>query len=208
MKIMTKKTLREIKNNKFRSLSIVLIVAITLAMLVGLRAAEPGLFATYNLNMREQHVADGTFSFTQMIDESNVTAISNNQTFLQQSDISEIEGRIFYSTELIFNDEPFKAYVIGIDFPNKLNVLNIEEKADDITDDNTILDKNNSCLVETRFAGHKIKFLGQNVPLNANLTVNFMGNDVNLTVKGLHKIVITHILLMKYLKSLFLEIWQ
>ncbi|MHA1115681.1 MAG: ABC transporter permease [Candidatus Heimdallarchaeaceae archaeon] len=185
MKIMTKKTLREIMNNKFRSLSIVLIVAITLGMLVGLRAAEPGLFATYKLNMREQNVADGTFSFTQMIDESNVTAISNNQTFLQHSDISEIEGRIFYSTELIFNDEPFKAYVIGIDFPTVLNRLIIEEKADDISDINSILDKNYSCLIETRFAGHKIKFLGQDVPLNANLSVNFMGNEVNLTVKGI-----------------------
>ena len=53
MKILTKKIFREIWGSKFRSLSIILVVAITIMLLAGLRAAHPVFFNAYDLNMIE-----------------------------------------------------------------------------------------------------------------------------------------------------------
>ncbi|MHA1400678.1 MAG: ABC transporter permease [Candidatus Heimdallarchaeaceae archaeon] len=185
MRIMVKKIFREIWRNKFRSLSIIIVVTVSLALLVGLRSGNPILFDTYDLNMKEFNVADGTFTFSEPIDEGNITAIQNNQTLLSEAKIDLIEGRILYLTEITYKGEKFKAVVIGIKYPNSLNQLVIEEKADDITDENKILDSDTSCLIETRFAGHNLDIIGQDVQLNDILTLNFQGTDVNFTVKGI-----------------------
>jgi len=78
MKIMTKKIFREIWSKKFRSFSIILVVAITLAMLAGFRACYPMVLETYDLNRDVYNVADGRFTFSQPIHQDNLTNLKEN----------------------------------------------------------------------------------------------------------------------------------
>ncbi len=181
MKILTKKIFREIWDSKFRSLSIILVVAITIMLLAGLRAAHPVFFNAYDLNMIESNVADGTFSFSEPIDSSNITTIRGNSTFLNHNNISSIDGRIHLLSEVEFNGEKFQAMVLGIDFPNEVNQLIIEQKDPEILDENLILESNSSCLIETHFVGG---ILGQDVSLGDQIEVKFPGSKVNFTIKG------------------------
>ena len=151
MRILTKKIFREIWDSKFRSLSIILIVANTIMLLAGLRAAHPVFFNAYDLNMIESNVADGTFSFSEPIGEDNVTMIEEDIVFMNQNHISSIDGRIQLLSEVEFQGERFQAMVLGIDFPNEVNQLIIEQKDSDIVDENLILQSNSSCLIETHF---------------------------------------------------------
>ena len=123
MDIMTKKIFREIWSKKFRSFSIILVVAITLAMLTGLRASYPMMLETYDLNRDVYNVADGRFSFSKPIHQDNLTNLKENSEFLTQSNIDRIDGRIIFRTDLTYNDEKFPAVVIGIDYPNDVNEL-------------------------------------------------------------------------------------
>ncbi len=181
MKILTKKTFREIWKNKFRSLSIVLIIAQTIALLAGLRAGHPILFNTYDLNLTYYNVADGTFTFSEPIESNNVTEIRNNLVFMEENNITKIEGRIQYLTEIVYKGEKFQAVVYGINYPTDVNQLVIEKKAEDITNTSLILQSNSSCLLETHFAGG---FLGQSVEIEDQLEVKFPDSDINFTVKG------------------------
>ncbi len=185
MKIMTKKLFREIWRNKLRSISIVLVIAISIALLSGLRAGQPVLFNTYELNQEYYNVADGIFSFSEPLENTNVSTIKTNSSFLDEFSIDRIESRIFFMTEIQFKGEKFPAAVIGINFPNQLNQLVIEEKSSEIGDESTILDSNTSCLVETHFAGRAIKFLGQNVSLNDEISITFPEETTNFTIKGI-----------------------
>ncbi len=185
MLIMTKKIFREIWRNKFRSISIIIVVAISLGVLAGLRAGKPILYGTYDLNMKINNVSDGTFTFSRPIDETNITSIRSNTTFFDDANLALVEGRIFYITELVYKGQTFKAIVIGIHYPNSLNKLVIEDKASDIDNDTKILDDNTSCIIETRFAGHKVKWLGHDVQLNDKLSIDFKGQNTNFTVKAI-----------------------
>ncbi len=182
MKILTKKIFRDIWDSKFRSLSIVIIIALTVMLLAGLRAGHPVLFNTYDLNLEYYNVADGTFTFSEPIDSDNVTLIRDDIGFMNQNNISNIEGRIKYLTEIEFQGEKFPAVILGIDFPNQVNQLVIEEKASDIVDVKDILQSNTSCLVDTHFAGG---FLGQDVALDDQIETRFPDIEVNFTVKGI-----------------------
>ncbi|MHA1200335.1 MAG: ABC transporter permease [Candidatus Heimdallarchaeaceae archaeon] len=181
MKILNKKIFREIWKSKFRSFSIVLIVALTIALLAGLRAGHPVLFNTYDLNMTYYNVADGTFSFSEPIETNNVTEIRNNTVFMEENNITKIEGRIHFLTEIVFKGEKFQAVVLGIDYPTEINQLVIERKAEDITNTSLILQSNTSCLLDTHFAGG---LLGQGVEIEDQLEVKFPDSDINFTVKG------------------------
>ncbi|MBY9000666.1 MAG: ABC transporter permease [Candidatus Heimdallarchaeota archaeon] len=185
MKILTKKLFREIWRNKFRSISIVLVIAISITLLSGLRAGHPVLFNTYELNQEYYNVADGTFSFSEPIGNNNISSIKTNSSFLDDFSIDRIESRIYFMTEILFKGDKFPAAVIGVNFPNQLNQLVIEEKSSEIIDETTILDSNTSCLVETHFAGRAIKFLGQNVSLNDEISISFPGETTNFTIKGI-----------------------
>ena len=185
MKILTKKLFREIWRNKFRSISIVLVIAISIALLSGLRAGQPVLFNTYELNQEYYNVADGIFSFSEPLGNTNVSTIVTNSSFLDEFSIDRVESRIYFFTEILFKGEMFPAAVIGVNFPNQLNQLVIEEKSSEIGDESTILDSNTSCLVETHFAGRAAKFLGQNVSLNDEISITFPEETTNFTIKGI-----------------------
>ncbi|MCK5305494.1 MAG: hypothetical protein KAJ72_09590, partial [Candidatus Heimdallarchaeota archaeon] len=185
MKILTKKLLREIWRNKFRSISIVLVIAISIALLSGLRAGHPILFNTYELNQDYYNVADGTFSFSEPLVDTNVSTIKANSSFLDEYSIDRIGSRIYFMTDIQFKGETFPAAVIGVNFPNQLNQLVIEEKSSEITDESTILDSNTSCLVEIHFAGRAMEFLGHNVSLNDELSITFPEETTNFTIKGI-----------------------
>ncbi|NPD90312.1 MAG: FtsX-like permease family protein [Asgard group archaeon] len=182
MKILTKKIFREMKENKFRSLSIIIIIALTVMLLAGLRASHPVLFNTYELNQRYYDVADGTFTFSEPMELNNVTAIKNNIEFMDQNNIANIEGRIHYLTEITFKGEKFQAVIFGIDYPNEVNQLVIEKSATDIDNEKHILQSNSSCLVETHFAGG---LFGQGVELDDQIEVRFPDSEMNFTVKGI-----------------------
>ena len=185
MKILTKKIFREIWDNKFRSLSIVIVIALSITLLSGMRAGHPVLFNTYDLNQEYYNVADGTFTFSEPLGNANVTDIKANSSFLEEFRIDSLESRIHYTTEVQFNGEKFQAVVLGINYPNQLNQLVIEEKSSDIIDDSTILDSNTSCLVETHFAGKATKLFAQDVNLDDEISVIFPNETMNFTVKGI-----------------------
>ncbi len=182
---MTKKIFREIWASKFRSISIVIIVASTVAFLAGMRASYPMILATYDLNRETYNVADGRFTFNQPIHQNNLSLIESNNTILEDMSIDRIDGRILFHTDITYNNEKFQAIIIGVNYPNKVNQLVIEEKAGDITDSDLILKSNSSCLIETHFAGQEIPLFGQDVQMNDSITVNFAGTPINFEVKGI-----------------------
>ncbi len=185
MKILTKKLFRDIWRNKFRSISIVLVIAISIALLSGLRAGEPVLFNSYELNQDYYNVADGIFSFSEPVGNNNISTLTTNSSFLDEISVDRIESRIYFMTEIEFKGEKFPAAVIGVNFPNQLNQLVIEEKSSEISDESTILDSNTSCLVETHFAGRTFGLLGQNVSLNDEISITFPEVTTNFTIKGI-----------------------
>lgn len=181
MKIFNKKVIREIKGQKFRSILIIGVIAISLALLTGMRIVKPMLYDTLDLNLVKNNVADGRFTFSSPIPEQNAIDISKNATLLAQSNISDIEGRGFFYTELTYKNSKFPAIVIGVDYPNRLNQLQIEKTLEG-KNKTDVLDSGDSCLIETRFAG---SFLGQSVNLGDNVSVNFgLGGIKNLTTTG------------------------
>ena len=185
MRIMNKKIFREIWFNKFRSISIILVVAITVAMFSGMRASYPMLLASYDLNRDINNVADGRFTFSQPINQDNLTTIKNNNQLLSDANIDRIDGRILFQSSLQYNKEKFQVIVIGVDYPNKVNELVIEAQAEDVTNTSQLLTANDSCIIETHFAGHNIPFIGQGVQLDETLSIDFIGQSVNFTVKAI-----------------------
>ncbi|MHA1281056.1 MAG: ABC transporter permease [Promethearchaeota archaeon] len=181
MKLMDKKVFREIKNNKFRSLIIIGTVAITLALIIGMRGGYPMLIASYKENLIKSNVADGRFTFTGPILESNVSKIQQDDSFLKENKIDNIEGRILIKTELTYNDKIYPAIVIGINYPNKINKLAIKEKAENIDEDSDFLDNSTNCILETKFAGD---LLGQDVKLNEKLSITLNDKKIDFTVKA------------------------
>jgi len=182
MSILDTKVFREIRFHKFRSLTIVAIVAITLALLTGMRASYPMVYNTLDKNLIENNVADGRYTFTSPIMENNISEIKNDQAFLTDSKIDQIEGRIILPTELTYEGNIFPAIIIGIDYPNEVNQLVIEQNASEIHSNSDFFKDNMSCLVETRFAGD---LLGQSVQIHDNLSINFGGSNViDFSVKG------------------------
>jgi len=183
MSILDTKVFREIRFHKFRSLTIVAIVAITLALLTGMRASYPMVYNTLDKNLIENNVADGRYTFTSPIMENNISEIKNDQAFLTDSKIDQIEGRIILPTELTYEGNIFPAIIIGIDYPNEVNQLVIEKNASEIHSDSDFFKENTSCLIENRFAGD---LLGQSVEINDNLSINFGGsNNLDFSVKGI-----------------------
>ena len=182
MKILSKKTFREIWTHKFRSISIITVVAFTVGLLAGLRAGYPVLFNTYELNLTHYNVADGTFSFSEPIEANNVTEISNNLSFMEENNISFIEGRILYFTEVVFKGEIFQSIVLGINYPNEINQLVIEQQAEGITNTSQIFESNSSCLLDTHFAGG---LFGHDVKLGDQMEVKFPNMQLNLTIQGI-----------------------
>ncbi|MGV9173047.1 MAG: hypothetical protein ACOC35_10820, partial [Promethearchaeia archaeon] len=78
MSIMDLKVFREIKTHKFRSFLIIISVALTLGLIVGMRGAYPMIMASYREDLTQNNVADGRFTFSSAIQQSNVTKIDDD----------------------------------------------------------------------------------------------------------------------------------
>ena len=182
MSILDTKVRREILSNKFRSFTIIMVVAISLAMMTGLRAAQPMVNATLDENLIKNNVADGRFTFSAPIQEGNVTSISGDASFIDEAKIDRIDGRIILPSKLTYKGEVFPAVIIGINYPNKVNELQIEQRSSDIKSNTDIFASNTSCLIETRFFGD---LLGQKMVLDDKVTLDF-GSDItgDYVVKG------------------------
>jgi len=182
MSLMDLKVLREIKSNKFRSILIIITVALTIALVVGMRGGYPMLMASYEENLLKQNVADGRFTFSSSIQQANVSIIEQDKDFLKEQHLDEIEGRILIKTELTYNNEKFQAIVIGIDYPNRINQLVIEKQEKNINPDNDFLKDSQNCILESKFAGD---FLGQNVQLDEKLKITLGETTKTFRVKAI-----------------------
>lgn len=180
MKIMTKKVLRELWFRKFRSLLVILIFALTVGVIIGLRASYPAVMDSYNYNREYYSVADGRFIYTEPINQNNVSVIVSDSDFLSQAKIASIEGRVSFLTHIYLDNKSFPAIVYGINYPNKINKIVIERHSADVSVDNIFANPNN-CLIETRFAG---KLIGQDIKLDTRIGVDFLGSHINFTIKG------------------------
>lgn len=181
MKIMDKKVFREIKNQKFRSILIVSIVAVTIAMILGMRAGYPMIMATYGENLIENNVADGRFSFRTPISEANVTAFQNDTQFMHDNHIADIEGRLYIYSELEYSGEIFPCVIIGVEFPNDINQVYLKELDPSIASPTDLLNGTRNCIIESRFAG---SLLGQDVSLNENVSITLGSDNLDFTIKA------------------------
>ena len=124
-------------------------------------------------------MADGRFTFSAPIQESNVTEIENN--YSEEYEIEEIEGRIIIKTELTYKEKTYPVILIGVDFPNKINQLMIEKKDKDIKESN-LLEDSDSCILESKFAG---ELLGQDVKIDEELEIEIGTSTIDFTVKAI-----------------------
>ena len=181
MTLMDLKVFREIKTQKLRSLLIIGIVAVTVGMVSGMRVSYPMILENYNENLKERSVADGRFTFSSPIAETNVTDILADSTFLQNNNIQDLEGRIMFLSEVSYQEEKFPAIIIGIDYPNTLNELALDQIGSGVDRNSNFLAENHSIIVESRFGSDLI---GQSIPLESNLSIAFQGVSDNFTIKA------------------------
>ena len=182
MKIMDRKVFREIKIQKFRSLLIVSIVTVTVAMILGMRAGYPMIMATYEENMRHNNVADGRFTLTAPISDSNITQIRNDAEFLRSNNIADIEGRLIIYSEMQYAEETFPCIVIGVNFPNLINKVYLEENSTFAAENSNFLQNKSNCIIESQFAGN---LLGQDVQIGEKISVLLGTDDHQITVEAI-----------------------
>jgi putative ABC transport system permease protein len=181
MKIMDTKIFREIRLQKFRSILIISLVAITVTLIVGMRASYPMMMASYEENLILENTADGRFTFTSPFVDSNISELRDDTDFMESNNIAAIEGRIIMQTELKYNGDPFPAIVIGIDYPNSINKLNIQSVSSNIINEDNLLQNPDNCILEARFMG---SLLGQDIPLDSNVSLDFGLIQRNLTIRA------------------------
>ncbi len=179
---MDKKVFREIKIQKFRSLLIVSIVTVTVAMILGMRAGYPMIMATYEENLRHNNVADGRFTLTAPIPHSNITQIRNDAEFLRSNNIADIEGRLIIYSEMQYAEETFPCIVIGVNFPNLINKVYLEENSTFAAENSNFLQNKSNCIIESQFAGD---LLGQDVQIGENISVLLGADDHQITVEAI-----------------------
>ena len=177
MNLMDLKVWREVKTQKLRSILIIGIVAITLSMVIGMRAGYPMMIATYEENLRQSNVADGRFTFASPMNESDLKTLKEDTEFLSQNKIDRLEGRLIMRTDLIYNDKPFPVILIGIKYPNQVNQVYIEEAADDIDQNSDFMANTTNIIIESRFAG---SLLGQDMSLNEEISISFQSEDIGM----------------------------
>ncbi|WP_457558634.1 ABC transporter permease [Candidatus Harpocratesius sp.] len=182
MNLMDIKVLREIKTQKFRSFLIITIVTVTIALILGMRSGGTMVLASYEENLRQNNVADGRFTFTAPVLDTNITQIQNDSVFLTKNNIADIEGRLIIYTEMTYNGEIFPCLVIGVDFPNVINKVYLESIGENITDSASVLNETTNCIIESRFAG---TMLGQDVQLGENVSVLLGTVHNNYTVQAI-----------------------
>lgn len=168
MKIMTKKVLREFRFNKFRSISIVVTVALSVAFLVGLNAALQSMNASLEKNHEIFNNAEVRIRYPTFLNSSSVTELPDLED-MQRAGVIAVEGRIFLYSEVEYKDKTYTAYWIAInsteDKQNEINKL-IAKKGDNF------ISSNENVLVEAHFG---LGLLGPGVDLEDELTIKYGG---------------------------------
>ncbi|UYP45834.1 hypothetical protein NEF87_002119 [Candidatus Lokiarchaeum ossiferum] len=182
MKIMDIKVFREIKQQKFRSILIVSIVAVTLTMVLGMRAGYPMVIASYEENLRNSNVADGRFSLTAPVLEESVEKIQNDSEFLTNHKIADVEGRLITYTEIEYNGEIFPSILIGVEFPNQINQVSLQSVSSLGDTNPNFLANSSNCIIDAAFAGN---LLGQDTQIGENVSLQLGAMEKNLTIQAI-----------------------
>lgn len=181
MRLLDRKVWREIRSQKFRSILITSIVAVTIALIIGMRSGDTMVLATYEENLKLNNVADGRFSFTAPVLQANVSAIKQDSYFLDQNHIADIEGRLMIYSEITYRGEKFPSIIIGVEYPNTINRVYIESIQEGFNNNAELLNGTSNCIIESRFAG---SLLGQSVSLGDNVSVQLGAAQRNFTVQA------------------------
>ena len=182
MKIMDTKVFREIKQQKFRSILIVSIVAVTLAMVLGMRAGYPMIMASYEANLKNSNVADGRFTLTAPIPEESIEQIQNDTEFLTTNNIAAIEGRLIVYSEIEYDSEKFPCISIGVEFPNQLNQVNLKSVSSHGESNPNFLKNSSNCIIDATFAG---KLLGQEAQIGKNISLQLGPIEKELSIQAI-----------------------
>ncbi len=181
MKIMDTKVFREIKQQKFRSILIVSIVAVTLTMVLGMRAGYPMMMASYEENLKNSNVADGRFTLTAPILGELIEQIENDTEFLTANDIADVEGRLITYSEMVYDGEIFPCILIGVEFPNQVNQVNLKSVSSLGTANPNFLENSSNCIIDAAFAGN---LLGQEIQIGENVSFQQGSLKKNLTIQA------------------------
>ncbi|MFX0172601.1 MAG: FtsX-like permease family protein [Candidatus Hodarchaeota archaeon] len=176
MKILTKKIFREFRFNKFRSLIIVITVAITITLGIGFLNIKDSYNATIAAHHENLVNADLRIRLNEYIPEHNLSSWLSEQD-VQNAGIEKLEGRIFLYTTVNYEGEDYKAYTIGVNFSlNEINTLEIISGG--------LPSSNSEVLLEKHF---KAAFLSGPTPIKVkeSITVNYGPLSDNFTISGI-----------------------
>ncbi|MFX1513392.1 MAG: ABC transporter permease, partial [Promethearchaeota archaeon] len=174
MKILTKKIFREVRFNKFRSIVIILTVAVAIMIGIGFMNVKKSFNATIAAHHANLNNADLRMRLNKYItiDEESLLQRSS----IKNAGITDIEGRIFQYTSVDFKGENYKGYLIGVNFnKNSINTLEIER--------GSLPQTQNEALVERHFGAGVSGDDG--IALNSVLTIIASNNtSFNVTISG------------------------
>ncbi|MFW9853431.1 MAG: ABC transporter permease [Candidatus Thorarchaeota archaeon] len=176
MRILTKKIFREFRFNKFRSFVIVITVAITMTLGLGLLNVKDSYDETIAAHHENLNNADLRIRLNEYIPRDNISAWLAKQE-VKEAGVENLEGRIFLYTSVEYKGENYKAYTIGVDFSlNEINTLKLAlgEKPSG----------NSEILLEKHF---KAPFLSGPTPIEVNesLRVSYGPFSENFTISGI-----------------------
>ncbi|MFX0086586.1 MAG: ABC transporter permease [Candidatus Hodarchaeota archaeon] len=184
MKILTKKIFREIRFNKFRSMVIILTVMLTITLGIGLftlkQSLDESLAAHHKtLNNADLRIRLNNYNLT----ENNVLAWLENPK-IHEAGISDLEGRIFHYSSIIYKNKTYKAYLIGIGEHNTINQLKLVKGTDQLSDSQPLINQlsTNQVLLERHFG--KMLF-GGGAELNDELTIQINNTSaISMEISG------------------------
>ncbi|MFW9914618.1 MAG: ABC transporter permease [Candidatus Thorarchaeota archaeon] len=188
MRILWKKVYREFRHNRFRSLVILLSVAIAVGLLVGLANAWSGIEASVEKNQLKTRNAEVRLNFEpKWINEQNVTAIADNAALKEEAGLASenlAEGRIFLRAQVQYKSENYSAYWIALNNtqnePNQINKL-LKYKGQNYFSNPSAPE----ILLDYHFGANQ-PLLGKNVKIDEELKI-FYGNKSygSVEVKGI-----------------------
>ncbi|MFX0211619.1 MAG: FtsX-like permease family protein, partial [Candidatus Hodarchaeota archaeon] len=174
MKILTKKIFREIRFNKFRSILIILTVFVAMSFGIGFLNIVNSAKASVEANDELLNNADLRIRLTEFISENDVVTLLT-ESERETAGITNLEGRIFEYASVIYNEDLYNAYLIGVDLGrNAINTLQLRS--------GTIQLSANQVLVEQHFSGALL--FGTGASLNEHLTINFRDFTMDVTIAG------------------------
>ncbi|MFX0084397.1 MAG: ABC transporter permease [Candidatus Hodarchaeota archaeon] len=175
MRILTKKILREIQLNKFRSSIIIITIFVTISMGVGLINLKSSAEASRVANDEKLSNADLRIRLNEYNTLENLTS-ALNESEIQNAGILKLEGRIFLYSSIYYEGELHSAYLIGVNLEiNHINKLHLIRGSKQLL--------SHQVLVEQHFT--KEIAVGENAALNDFLSINLFNSTVNVSIGGI-----------------------